>query len=298
MFCSLPLDQFKEIKETRKHENYVNRFNTILKTLEIHRQKVHPSSLEIVWQSSISKLKKNFSVWHPKWLGKREELFSAFIVVIKSLCCRLNAKLYGIIWWMKRGQEEGDHPTWLLNNRVVSGILTVKLARLHSNYCSQILGKSAQASADLLWHLLSLGVEVASVPATDSSLRLGLQERVFPQVHLRNRLVFGLGFNRKTSIWWRLKTQVALGLQQWRYVTVLSGLACSSRTSAKQSSRAVLALLQLLSSSSWCPQAPWQSSGWSWTLLLAILPSTQRRGLARLQIHEHPQSLKKCYQAV
>ena len=55
--------------------------------------------------------------------------------------------------------------------------------------------------------------------------------------------------------------QVALSLQQWRYVTVLSGLAlweryqpnldsqqstCSSRTSAKQSSRAVLALLQLL----------------------------------------------------
>ena len=48
--------------------------------------------------------------------------------------------------------------------------------------------------------------------------------------------------------------------------------------------------LHHLSSSSWCPQAPWQSSGWSWTLLLAILPSTQRRGLARLQIHEHPQS--------
>ena len=48
--------------------------------------------------------------------------------------------------------------------------------------------------------------------------------------------------------------------------------------------------LHHLSSSSWCPQAPWRSSGWSWTLLLAILPSTQRRGLVRLQIHEHPQS--------
>ena len=34
--------------------------------------------------------------------------------------------------------------------------------------------------------MLSLGVEVASVPATDSSLRLGLQERVFPQLQLRN----------------------------------------------------------------------------------------------------------------
>ena len=104
--------------------------------------------------------------------------------------------------------------------------------------------------------------------------------------------------------------QVALSLQQWRYVTVLSGLAlweryqpnldsqqstCSSRTSAKQSSRAVLALLQLLT------QDIHKGNVSSPPVVFVLMPSGSLAvfslilnfvtgGLARLQIHEHPQS--------
>ena len=44
------------------------------------------------------------------------------------------------------------------------------------------LGKICSGVCRSWKSLLSLGVEVAPVPATDSSLRLGLQRRTFPQL--------------------------------------------------------------------------------------------------------------------
>ena len=60
------------------------------------------------------------------------------------------------------------------------------LEEYHTNVVFADLGKICSGVCRSWWHLLSLGVEVASVPATDSSLRLGLQERRFPQLQLRN----------------------------------------------------------------------------------------------------------------
>ena len=53
--------------------------------------------------------------------------------------------------------------------------------------------------------------------------------------------------------------------------------------------------LHHLSSSSWCPQAPWRSSRWSWTSLLAALPDYKFMNTLNLKPELCPTRTSTCW---